>query len=301
MGRIQIALALLCTLLWGSAYPGVKLGYEYFGIVGGSVGSKLLFAGLRFTAAGMLTILFASIHNKSFAKPKRPEIKGIIILGFVQTFVQYLFYYIGLSNTSGAKGAIIYSSGTFMSVVLAHFLCKDDNMTVPKAFGCLMGLIGIIIINTGNSLGGQMSVRGEGFMLIGALVFAIATILSKFIAAGQDPMTLTGYQMLFGGSSLAFVGVILGGKISTITGKGVILFFYLALLSAVAFSIWTMLLKENDVSKVSIYNSLMPVAGAVLSGVFLGEQIWSLKTVVAIMTVSLGIYIVNRKTVVKKI
>lgn len=295
MSRIQIGLAILCTFLWGSAYPGVKLGYEYFGITGGSVGSKLLYAGLRFVIAGVLTILFTSIHNKSLVKPKRKDIRGIVILGFVQTFLQYLFYYIGLSNTSGAKGAIIYSSGTFISVALAHFLCKGDKMTAPKAFGCAMGLAGIIIINLGNSLGGEMTFTGEGFMFIGALVFAIATILSKYIAAGQEPITLTGYQMLLGGISLVFVGRLRGGIIPLITGKGVALLFYLSLLSSVAFTIWTRLLKENEVSKIAIYNSLMPVFGAVLSGVFLGEQIWTMKTLLAIITVSMGIYIVNRK------
>ncbi|MNP60016.1 EamA-like transporter family protein [compost metagenome] len=55
-----------------------------------------------------------------------------------------------------------------------------------------------------------------------------------------------------------------------------------------------MLLKYNKVGKVSVYNFLIPVFGALLSAVFLGESIMELKNLVALLFVSIGIYFVNR-------
>ena len=70
---------------------------------------------------------------------------------------------------------------------------------------------------------------------------------------------------------------------------------YMALLSSVAFTLWTTLLKHNRVGKISVYNFLVPVFGTILSALFLGESIWSWQNILALVLVCAGIYIVNRK------
>ena len=62
-----------------------------------------------------------------------------------------------------------------------------------------------------------------------------------------------------------------------------------------AFAIWTVLLKYNRVGQVSIFNFLIPVFGAVLSAIFLGESILELKNVVALGLVCLGIFLVTQE------
>ena len=49
-----IIIAIICTFLWGSAFPAVKVGYELFNILSNDVGGKLIFAGYRFFLAGVL-------------------------------------------------------------------------------------------------------------------------------------------------------------------------------------------------------------------------------------------------------
>lgn len=61
---VVCGLAIICCLLWGSAFPCIKIGYQMFYIPSGAVGSQFLFAGIRFTLAGILTILFGSILSK---------------------------------------------------------------------------------------------------------------------------------------------------------------------------------------------------------------------------------------------
>ena len=68
----------------------------------------------------------------------------------------------------------------------------------------------------------------------------------------------------------------------------------MALLSTVAFSLWTILLKYNPVSKVTIFGFSIPVFGVALSGIFLGEQIFTLKNITALLFVCAGIIIVNK-------
>ena len=65
-----------------------------------------------------------------------------------------------------------------------------------------------------------------------------------------------------------------------------------------AYSVWSLLLKYNPVSKVTVFGFMTPVFGVVLSAVFLGEAAsmpW-LQSLIALVLVSAGIYIVNRKS-----
>ena len=72
-------------------------------------------------------------------------------------------------------------------------------------------------------------------------------------------------------------------------------FMYMALLSTAAFSIWALLLKYNPVGKVAVFGFTIPVFGVALSAVFLGEDIWKIQNLAALILVSAGIIFVNRE------
>lgn len=61
---LVLALATLCCLLWGSAYPAVKIGYVLFDI--DTTGAQVLFAGYRFSLAGIITWLITSLYYPGF-------------------------------------------------------------------------------------------------------------------------------------------------------------------------------------------------------------------------------------------
>ena len=66
-----------------------------------------------------------------------------------------------------------------------------------------------------------------------------------------------------------------------------------ALLSTVSFILWAELLKYNPVGKVAIFGFSIPVFGVVLSAVFLEEQVFRFQNLMALLLVSLGIFLVN--------
>ncbi len=69
----------------------------------------------------------------------------------------------------------------------------------------------------------------------------------------------------------------------------------MALLSSAAFSLWNLLLKYNKVGPVSVYNFLTPIFGSILSAIFLGENIFEFKNMIALVLVCLGIWMVNKQ------
>lgn len=295
-GPIIILLALFCTILWGTAYPAVKIGYELFAIDSANDFGKLLFAGLRFTLAGLMTLAVSVILQKKLVIPQRQHWRGIALLGLVQTTGQYIFFYLGLSNTTGVKGSILYALATFFVVIFAHFLFPDDKMNLQKILGCCIGFVGVLLITfDGTGLGGGFTFTGEGFIMLSTLSSALGALISRSVAQGQDPVVVTGYQLTGGGLILIFIGLIGHGHFDSVTAPGILLLLYMAFLSAAAFTVWTMLLKYNPASKIAVYNFLIPIFGTTYSVMFLNESIFNLRSLLALILACAGIYIVNKE------
>ena len=295
-GPIIILLALFCTVLWGTAYPAVKIGYELFAIDSANDFGKLLFAGLRFTLAGLMTLAVSVILQKKLVIPQRQHWRGIALLGLVQTTGQYIFFYLGLSNTTGVKGSILYALATFFVVIFAHFLFPDDKMNLQKILGCCIGFVGVLLITfDGTGLGGGFAFTGEGFIMLSTLSSALGALISRGVAQGQDPVVVTGYQLTGGGLILIFIGLIGHGHFDSITAPGILLLLYMAFLSAAAFTVWTMLLKYNPASKIAVYNFLIPIFGTTFSVMFLNESIFNPRSLLALILACAGIYIVNKE------
>ena len=294
--RNIVLLATLCCFLWGSAYPAIKGGYELFNISEGDIPSKLIFAGYRFALAGIIVLWVQIISKKNIFVLNKKEIVQVTLLGIFQTTLQYIFFYIGLAYTTGIRSSIINGTGAFFSILLAHFIYKNDRLNVNKIVGCIVGFIGVIIVNLNGQdfFASSFSIQGEGFVMLAALILSASSIYGKKITQNQDASIVTGYQLFIGGLILLLLGYISGGCLSGFTFKSTSLLIYMALLSSVAFAVWTQLLKYNKVGIISIFNFLVPVFGSLLSAIFLGENIFDIKILISLIFVCLGIYIVYK-------
>ncbi len=298
-GKIQnpaavCALALLCCALWGSAFPCIKLGYEWLDIEG--TGSQILFAGYRFFLSGIFTFVIGGVIERKFLTMKRSSVWHIFRQGLLQTTVQYVCFYIGLAYATGAKSSIINASQGFVAIIASHFMLKSEKMTWKKAAGCVLGLTGVVVVNLApGAWGSGFSLKGEGMIVLCTVVYGISMVLLKMISDEESPMTITAYQTLTGGALLVLTGAAAGGHVGGFTAKSVILLIYMALLSTAAFSIWTILMKYNPVGKVAVYTFTIPIFGVALSGLLLGEQVLEMKNLIALVLVSAGIIIVNKK------
>lgn len=289
-------LACLCCLLWGSATPAIKIGYEWFGIGAGDVASRILFAGVRFILAGILTAIFGSLIAGRPLFPQKSSWGMICKLGLVQTVFQYIFFYMGLAYTTGVKSAIINGSQTFITIVLACLVFRYEKLTLQKLLGCLIGFAGVIVINFDPSgLTGGFTFRGEGAILIAAIAYALSSALVKNYSQKENPVVLSGYQFIFGGIIMTIVGALMGGKLTGWSFRSILLLLYLALISSVAYSVWGILLKHNPVGKVAIYSFTNPIFSVLLSFVFLHEtSSFGIELVLALGLVCCGIWLVNR-------
>lgn len=285
--------AVLCTALWGSAIPVVMTGYELFQIAANDIPAKLVFAGWRFTFAGLIVMALFAVRSRSKLMPARGDWSGILLLSAAQTVLQYMLLYPGLGNTTGVRGSVLSATSTFFAVFIAHFAFADDRLTFRKTMGCIVGFAGVIVILSGAGLGGQgITLTGEGFVLCSALGQGLGACISRKITPGRDPLMITAWQLTLGGLVLLAVGLVSGGHIVW-SGGGVLVLMYLSVLSSVSFALWTVLLRDHPVGKVTIYMFLIPVFGSLLSAVLLGENVFTLRNLCALLLVCIGITTVN--------
>lgn len=291
------SIAILCCLLWGSAVTTIKTGYRLMGVESSDIAAQILFAGMRFTLAGIMVILFACVMNRRLILPTKNIMKYASVLCLAQTVGQYFFFYIGVANTSGVKSSIITGLGNFIAIFASCFVFRREKMTSKKMFGCMLGIAGVVLINVmGNELDLQMSVMGEGFLLIAQVAYALSTVMIGIFSSKESPVVLSGYQFFIGGCVLMAIGVLMGGHIPKFPLAAVGILIYLAFVSATAYSLWSVLLAYNPVSKVAIYGFVNPLFGVILAALVLGEtrQAFNSASLIALALVCVGIYIVNR-------
>lgn len=288
-----VVFALTAAIAWGWAYPLIKLGFQHWGIDQDMTGSKMLFAGIRFAISGLIILAIAGSTGKRFKVKNRWGWVYVILFALLNTSLHYTFFYIGLSHSEGARAAIFNSLGTFMLVLFACMFFKSDRLTSRKILGCAIGFAGILALNIGGGESGQFSLMGDGMIILNALCSALAGLMTRGLGRRVDIFVGTGYSLAIGGLLLIIPGLAFGGTLPLITTQGLIILGLLIAISTIGFALYNKLLSCNPVGKVAIFNSLIPVVGALSSCLCLGEPFYW-KYLLAALLATTGIYVINR-------
>ncbi|HIY79602.1 MAG TPA: DMT family transporter [Candidatus Olsenella excrementavium] len=297
-----VVLACLAScFLWGSAFPCVKIGYELFAIDATDVPSILVFAGTRFVIAGLMVAVGMSVAQRRAFMPARRDLPYVGALAIFQTILQYILFYVGLANCAGVTSSILEASNSFLCVLLAALVFRFERLTGRKVLGCVVGFAGVVLVNVAGEGGGfNFTLAGEGMVLASTVAAATSSNLAKLFSRDHDPVLLSGWQFVLGGAVLLATGLALGGRISPADAANplpaVALIAYLGFISAGAYSLWSLALAANPVSRVAVFGFMNPVFGVLLSAVLLGETnvVSPAIAVAALALVSVGIVIVNR-------
>lgn len=288
-------IATICGLLWGSAFPVLKISYLELQMAPDDIYAKMVFAGIRFFLAGCMILLYSHFrHKKSILSEMKGFVPAILGMGVIGTTLQYFFFYNGLARTPGVTSSIIVGMGTFLVAIFAHFYYPDDTLNKRKLAGLTLGMIGVAAVALlKGPLELHMQWNGEGFVLAAVTLGSIASIYGKELGKRMNTLVMTGSQMCIGAMILLIGGLsgIQAGGIQW-TALGIVLLLYAALLSAVAFGLWYTLLVFNKAGEVSLYKFLIPIFGSLLSAIFLGETFTVVHGIALILVVT-GIWMVN--------
>ncbi|MCC8170954.1 MAG: DMT family transporter [Parabacteroides sp.] len=281
-----IAKAVFACLLWGSAFAGAKIGFEY--------APPIYLSGLRFTLAGLLLVPVMQARHIRFG-PALRHWKFMLLFAFLQTFLQYGLFFMGLDQVPGATAAIIIGGGPLFVAVMAHFTLRNDPMTWRKITAIALGLAGVVFISLAK---GELTSDAPGFyggvalLLLSNLVGGSTNILVVKRKQAISPVALTSFANFTGGTMLLITSFIVEKpELKIYPPEFYVALVWLAIIPAAGFSIWYNLLQKPGVkvSELNMLKFVIPVTGAVLSWLLLpGEKPdWISVTGILIITLSL--------------
>ncbi len=293
------ALAMCAIILWGSAFAGAKIGFEYM--------PPLMLSGVRFTLSGLLLLPMIAIIKLDWRSQLSKHWCFMLLFGFVQSFLQYGIFYMGLSLVPGAISAIIIGAGPLFVTVIAHLTLPNDKLNGRKIFAIVLGLIGVVSISlTGEQIAtSEYFYGGVALLLLSNLIGSYTNIMVVKRGGGLSPVMLTMASNLSGGVMLFLAALFM--EPTDALHHALPLEFYLALLwlaviPAAGFSIWYHLLSLPGVkvSELNLLKFIIPIVGVVLSWWLLPEEYPTWGTVLGIVIISAAVLVLQLPTLLKK-
>ena len=217
-----VVFALTAAIAWGWAFPLIKIGFSAFGITADMTGSKMLFAGIRFAAAGLIVLSVARGSGRSFKTDIRRDWWFLLAFALMNTTLHYFFFYVGMSHSEGSRAAILNSLSTFLVVLLACACFKSDKLTSRKILGCAVGFCGILALNLGGTESGQFTWLGDGIIILNAVCGATANLMTRGLSRRVDVFVGTGYSLTVGGLLLIIPGLAFGGTLPHVNILGIV-------------------------------------------------------------------------------
>ncbi|MEG1585823.1 MAG: DMT family transporter [Bacteroidales bacterium] len=283
-------LAILACVLWGSAFVGAKIGFEYM--------EPLRLSGFRFTLAGMLLwplLYYQRVNIKAHLR----HWKFMCIFAFLQTFMQYGLFFMGLNMVPAPMAAVIVGAGPLFVAVMAHFSIKNDRLTLRKIIAIVLGLSGVIFISLAK---GEMSGSGISFysgialLIISNTIGGSTNILVAKYKGQISPIALTSFANFTGGLLLLVVSLFTeSSKNAGYPAEFWAALIWLAIIPAAGFSIWYTLLKRPGVkvSELNMWKFVVPVTGCILSWLILPDVSPDLPSVVGILIITTALLILQ--------
>ncbi|MDL2297353.1 DMT family transporter [Bacteroidales bacterium OttesenSCG-928-B11] len=279
--------AIIACILWGSAFAGAKIGFEY--------APPIYLSGLRFTLAGLLLLPVIIIKKEDWRNALKYW-KFMLLFGFVQTFLQYGLFFMGLNRVPGAISSIIIGAGPLFVAIMAHLTLKDDKMTLRKMLAIALGMAGIIFISFTQ---GDITQTNPQFYL-GVVLLVSSNIIGSYTNImvvkkkeySISPLVLTSFANFTGGLMLLLTAFIVEKpeiKFYPIEFYGALI--WLALIPAVSFSLWYGLLQKPGVkvSELNMWKFIVPVTGCVLSWLLLPGEYPTISSVIGIVIITFAV------------
>jgi drug/metabolite transporter (DMT)-like permease len=280
--------AVFACLLWGSAFAGAKIGFQY--------ADPILLSGLRFTLAGLLLVPVI-LAQKASVKEALKHWKFMLLFAFLQTFLQYGLFFMGLDKVSGSTSAIIIGAGPLFVAIMAHLTLRDDKINPRKAFAIALGLSGVVFISLAQ--GGLSPEKNPGFWTgVGLLVLSNLTgsytniMVVKKKEYRIPPSVLTAFANFTGGIGLIVASLIVERpRIGPFPTEFYAAWVWLAIIPAAAFSLWYGLLQKPGVkvSELNLWKFVVPVTGCVLSWILLPGESPNWASIVGILVITLAL------------
>ena len=288
---IDYILLTVLAVIWASAFFNIKIATYSFGPI------TIAFLRVFFGALPVLLLCyFKKIKIEAFSK----DWHWFAMIGFINLVAPFFLIAYGVKSVQSNLAAILMSSTVLSSTVLGHFYTKNERFDLTRTIGVLIGFSGIIYLFSDNLLITENNFISALLILLGATCYVVGGLLTLKISKKKNE-NVTGSILIWATIILIpLVSLIEQPWNSTPRLDSTISVIYLGLVSTgVAWLLRFKILTTNGLIFQSQVSYLIPIFGVILGYIFLDEII-TLKVLVSLFAVIVGIYFV-KKAGIKKI
>jgi len=284
--RIKLAIALaIVYLVWGSSYLATKVMV--------TDEPPLVAAGLRFSSAGLLLLVFAWWRG---GRPvfTRIELWHVLAMGFLSVLFSNSCHVIAMQHVQSNTAALLNATPSLWIAWLGTFGRRRSHLSGAARLGLLVGLAGVILVLAPK---GGFHLAGLGWqllILLGCLGWSLGTIYYRNAGAANPPMMFAALQMLVGGLGLLAAASVAGESFAVQwTPRGLAAFAWLTLMSScVAYSAYAWLTMHTTPVVTGSYGYVNPAIAAILGWLLLGEALGWMQ-ITGMLVILLGIALVT--------
>jgi drug/metabolite transporter (DMT)-like permease len=251
------------SVTWGASYLLIKIGID-----GGVPAPDV--AWLRVALAAVILLVLS--WRAGVMKTLTGRWRWVWGYAVAEISIPFPLIAAGEVHIASSLAAIIIASVPLIVTVLSLRFDPSERPTPLRALGLVIGFIGVIALVGLDVAGSGAEVMGALAVLVGAVGYAIGPMLVKLGMEGMDSRAAMGGSLLIATVILApFAAVDLPsrtptvGALAAVAGLGVFC-------TAMAFVVYTVLVREAGTSRATIITYVNPVVAVVLGVTLLGER-----------------------------
>ncbi|WP_263373659.1 EamA family transporter [Granulicella aggregans] len=275
--------------VWGSTFFAIRIGVHEM--------PPLLFAAMRFLAAGLALTGWTVASREPL--PNARQWISVLLLAFLIFVVDYGFLFWAEQRVpSGIAAVMMATIPAFIALAEIVFL-RTQKLTPRLALALLIGIcgVGVLLSHSLNLGSAAIDLRGALALMVGAISWSLASVLSKKLSLPASKVQSSGLQMLLGGILLTMIAASLGEfhnfHPSLVSANAWLALLYLIVFgSIIGFTAYVWLIHHESPTKVGTYAYVNPVV-AVLLGYFAGGEALGVRTIIGTLCILVSIIVIT--------
>ena len=291
-------LLIILSAIWGSAFFAIKVGLNNFSPTG--------VASLRLIIASIFLLFLFYIQKKQIIFTKE-VIFLLIIIGIIGNFVPFYLISWAEQFIPSSTAGMLMAIGPIITLVMSHFLTKNEKFSLMKLISITIGLIGVFFIFNIDSFNNilknsSIDILAKLLVILAAFGYMLSNIIAYEKLTDIDSFSITTFATTFGAIfSLPFFVYDMGINNFSydIEINSVYAIIYLGIFpTAIAFQFRYYITKTSGPVFLSYVAYLIPIFAVIWGYILLSEKI-SLQSLIGIFLILLGVYLGQNKLVSK--
>lgn len=258
---------ILLGAIWSSSFMWIKIAVQEIGPVT-LVALRVLF-GLLF---GVAVILIQGVRLTRNLRSWSP----LLLLGLTNLAIPFFLISWGEQYIDSAVASILDATVPLFTILIAHYLLRDDKITLPKVLGLLTGFAGVIVLMSRDlTHASTSSLLGQAAVILASVFYAVSSVYARRVTE-DTPGILRSAGPLVSASVVMWLGTFLFESPVKIPQLGItwVALLWLGIFgSGLAFVMAYYLIHEIGPTRTTMVTYLFPLGGTILGVAFLHEQL----------------------------